>query len=67
MVWGCFTYDKKGPLHVWEPETTAIRKKAKIEVKALNYELEHCCKEEWELNLAMNRLHLRPNRGRTPK
>ena len=54
-------------MHVWEPETAAIRRQAELEIEALNRELEHLYKEEWEVNTAMNRLHLRANRGRTPK
>ena len=30
-VWGCFTYDKKGPCHIWLPETAAEKKLAEIE------------------------------------
>ena len=28
MFWGCFSYDKKGPCHIWQPETAVERKKA---------------------------------------
>lgn len=67
MVWGCFTYDKKGPLHTWDAETKQQRKQADEEIEALNQELEPLYREQCEMNTAMNRLQLRLNRGRTPK
>jgi hypothetical protein len=39
MVWGCFTYDKKGPLHIFELETSQ-QKQAEREIELLNQELE---------------------------
>jgi transposase len=67
MVWGCFTYDKKGPLHVFEPETSQQRKLAEQEIEALNKQLEPLCKQEWEVNMQMSRLHLRGVSGRKPQ
>ncbi|CBF87508.1 hypothetical protein AN9381.2 [Aspergillus nidulans FGSC A4] len=67
MVWGCFSYNKKGPLHIYKPETAAMRKQADIEIEAMNRELEPLCREEWELATGLSRVHLRPNRGRVPK
>ena len=29
MFWGCFSYDKKGPCHIWEEETAKEKKEAK--------------------------------------
>src|SRR5215471_5128591 len=26
MFWGCFSYDKKGPCHIWKKETAAEKK-----------------------------------------
>src|SRR5437588_874331 len=28
MFWGCFSYDKKGPMHIWQKETAAQRRAA---------------------------------------
>ncbi|CBF83503.1 uncharacterized protein ANIA_03048 [Aspergillus nidulans FGSC A4] len=67
MVWGCFSYNKKGPLHIYKPETAAMWKQADIEIEAMNCELEPLCREEWELATGLSRVHLRPNRGRVPK
>ena len=64
MVWGCFSYDKKGPLHIYLSETAQQKKAAAIEIEALNLELEPKCREEWELQVGMGRLKLR--NGCTP-
>jgi transposase len=40
LVWGCFKYDKKGPLHIFEPETAYQHKQSEVEIAALNAELE---------------------------
>jgi transposase len=66
MVWACFSYDKKGPIHIWEPETSQQKKQAEIEIEALNQELEPIRRAEWEMNTTMNRLHLRGIGGRKP-
>ena len=58
MFWGCFLYDKKGPYHIWQPETAAERKKAQLSLTKLNEELEPKMQEQWELNSGMGRLHL---------
>jgi len=67
IVWGCFTYNKKGPLHIFEPESTQQRRQSEREIEALNEELEPIFREEWEINMRMNRLHLRGVPGRIPK
>jgi hypothetical protein len=48
MFWGCFTYDLKGPCHIWEPETAKEREEAIKEVEELNCTLEPECQERWE-------------------
>jgi hypothetical protein len=40
MFWGCFTYDKKGPFHIWTPETKKEKEEAKKAVDKMNQELE---------------------------
>ena len=47
MWWSCFTYDNKGPYHIWKPETAAQKKKAQEVIDALNEELEPAAKAEW--------------------
>jgi hypothetical protein len=36
MFWDCFTYDLKGPCHIWEDETGAEKAAAKAKLNALN-------------------------------
>jgi hypothetical protein len=36
MFWGCFSYDKKGPYRIWQPETAAERKEADKILAKLN-------------------------------
>lgn len=59
MFWACFSYDKKGPCHVWKPETVAEKKAATIEIARLNEEAEPAMKMEWELATGIKRLNLR--------
>ena len=68
MIQGCFSYDKKGPLHIYLLETAQQKKATAIEIKALNLELEPKCREEWELQVNMGRLKLHPSYipGRIP-
>ena len=66
MFWGCFSYDKKGPFHIWKPETAAERKKADKKIAKLNEELEPLMREEWELCTPMRRHGLRNLPGPKP-
>ena len=63
MFWGCFSYDKKGPMHIWKPETAQERAQAQKELDALNTKLEPQCREEWELATSMRRINLRRKPG----
>jgi hypothetical protein len=67
MVWGCFTYDKKGPLHFFEPESQHQKKLAEQQIERLNEQLEPIYKQEWEVNMRMTRLALRAIGGRKPE
>ena len=68
MFWGCFSYDHKGPYHIWRPETKQERKLADADLKKMNEELEPLCQAEWEITNPMSRLRLdRRNPGRIPK
>ena len=66
MFWGAFSWDRKGPCHVWKPETVAERLAAQTEIDDLNAENEPHCKAEWELTTNMARLGLRTKSGRRP-
>jgi hypothetical protein len=59
MFWGCFSYDKKGPFHIWKPETKKDKDAARKELSALNAVTEPEAKAAWELATAMKRLNLR--------
>lgn len=67
MVWASFTYDRKGPLHIWNPETTQEKRQAERDIALLNEQLEPIKKAEWELNTSMSRLGLRGIRGPKPE
>ena len=68
MFWGCFSYDHKGPYHIWRPETSQERKLADADLKEMNKELEPFCHAEWEITKPMSRLRLdRRNPGRVPE
>nr|KMM65726.1 hypothetical protein CPAG_02070 [Coccidioides posadasii RMSCC 3488] len=66
MFWGCFTYEKKGPCHIWEPETAAAKHQAQKELDALNIDHEIKAREEWELVNGIHCLQIHPNCGRKP-
>lgn len=48
MFWGCFSYDEKGPCHVWHPESAAQKKAADDDLEALNAALEPVLRAKWE-------------------
>lgn len=66
MFWGCFTYDKKGPCHVWEPETQSSKDKARRFITKWNRDNEQRLKDEWELTTGLNRMGLHTRPGRRP-
>lgn len=66
MFWGCFNYDKRGPCHIWKPETKMERRNADKELAEINIELEPIFKAEWELITPFARLGLRNKLGRKP-
>lgn len=59
MFWGSFSYDHKGPCHVWRVETPAEKRAATECIVQLNKEMEQIRKEEWELRTSLRRLALR--------
>lgn len=63
MFWGCFTWDKKGPCHIWTKESAQERAAADEELEKLNKELEPQLRAEWEITTAMKRVNLRRRPG----
>jgi transposase len=53
MFWGCFSWDQKGPCHIWKPETKKERIANDKILTKLNKELELIMRAEWELNTPM--------------
>ena len=66
LFWGCFSYDKKGPFHIWKTETAKEKREAQIELDKLNETLESEAKENWELETSMRRMKLRNPGSRKP-
>jgi transposase len=48
MFWGAFSYDKKGPCHVWEKETAEEKRERKADLEARNSLIEKANKQKWE-------------------
>jgi hypothetical protein len=67
MFWGSYTYDYKGPFHMWKPETAKEKKQSVKDLERWNKELEPLARAEWELNTPMRRLGLRNRPGVQPK
>jgi hypothetical protein len=63
MWWSCFSWDHKGPYHIWRAQTDIERKKDDLELAELNKQLEVTTKAEWELSTALRRINLRRNPG----
>jgi len=36
MFWGCFSWDKKGPCHIWTKETAQEKKQSEEELEEIN-------------------------------
>jgi transposase len=62
MFWGCFSYDEKGPCHIWDDETEKEKREAKAWMKARNEEREANCRNIWEIETALRRLDVRRNK-----
>jgi len=59
MFWGCFSWDKKGPCHIWTKETAQEKKQAQEELDKLNENHKDQLQAAWELSTGMRRLDLR--------
>lgn len=58
MFWGCFSYDKKGPCHIWEDETEKEKKESIEWIIQKNKELEPIARTKWELENGIHRLRI---------
>ena len=58
MQWSCFSYDEKGPYHIWEDETPAEKRSCKADLAARDAERYEKDKEEWEMACSIERLHV---------
>ena len=67
MFWGCFSYDSKGPCHIYKKETPKEVAESVKEIEKLNNEWEPITRQEWELETGMRRVGLRKNPGANPK
>ena len=43
MFWGAFSYDKKGPCHIWTPKTAQEKRAAEAELEEMNATWEEEC------------------------
>jgi hypothetical protein len=64
MFWGCFSYDSKGPCHIWKEETKTEKKEAQRIIDKMNKERESSCQAGWEASTAIRRINL--ERARKP-
>jgi hypothetical protein len=48
MFWGCFSYDLKGPCHIWQKETVEERLRAQGVLDSWNESLEPEYRRRWE-------------------
>ena len=67
MFWGCFSYDCKGPCHIYKKETPKEVAESVKEIEKLNNEWEPIKQQEWELETGMRRVGLRNKPGAKPK
>ncbi len=49
IFWGCFSYDRKGPCHIWQPETEKEKTETMEEINQSNFDSEPLLNELWEL------------------
>jgi transposase len=63
MFWGCFSYDMKGPCHIWRAETKKDREAADKVLEKMNKALEPEAKAAWEMETGIRRLNITRNPG----
>ena len=68
MFWGSFTYDRKGPIHIYKAEIKKQKEHAEKELNKLNKEREPELRTQWELGPGgVARIGLRNKPGRKPQ
>jgi len=68
MWWSCFLYDKKGPYHIWKPETKEEKEACKKDLEERNRLRFDEDKLNWELETGIQRLRATTTiRGRKPQ
>jgi len=63
IFWGSFSYDHKGPCHIYKKETVADKRLVVAELEAWNRDLEPSMKAEWEIATEERRAKLRKRSG----
>jgi hypothetical protein len=48
MFWEAFSFNKKGPCHVWEKETAEEKRERKANLDTRNSLIEKANKQKWE-------------------
>lgn len=48
MFWGCFSYDRKGSIHIWKAKTVTEKCKAITEITKLNEAIKPIACAKWE-------------------
>ena len=67
MFWACFSYDKKGPCHIWKKKTVAEKRECELDLAKINAALKSKCKARWELKTGMRRMGLKILDEKKPK
>ena len=63
MFWGCFSYDYRGPCHVYQTESAAQKAAALHDLQQRNASIEATTRNDWELAQAARR-HLNVHNAR---
>ena len=61
MWWSCFSYDRKGPYHIWETQTATEKATMEEDLAQRNKDCFEKHKREWELADGMQRIHITRN------
>jgi hypothetical protein len=61
MWWSCFSYNKKGPYHIWSLETKAEKEACKKDLDTRNAARYEEDRQKWELENGLRRIHITRN------
>ena len=67
MFWSCFSYDYKGPYHIWKAESATEKTAAARFIKEVNKHCESIIKAEWKLLTAIHQTGLHNKGGQKPR